>query len=163
MRDSLSSIYLPFYDALIEELEKSQFGDFFAPYSGRRTMEEQVALYSKGRTADDVKNRVKIVTYAKAGDSPHNWGCATDWAEFQPTFVGQDVWNKANWSYFAQCVRKVGLVWGGDFLSLKDKPHCELMIHGSWSKIGKIYRDTGDLKQGEEAIKSALIKGGKLV
>lgn len=154
-REDLSDLYLPFYEALIEELSRDHQGDFFAPYSGKRSMDEQTALYLKGRTTEDLKNRVKIVTYARAGDSAHNWGCATDWAEFQPTYAGQDIWNKANWNYFGNCVRKVGLQWGGDFEKIVDKPHCELRINMAWSKIGKIYRDSG-VNIAEQTIKSSL-------
>jgi peptidoglycan L-alanyl-D-glutamate endopeptidase CwlK len=43
-------------------------------YCGRRTMEEQAALYAKGRTIIG-----KIVTKAKPGESYHNYGLAFDW------------------------------------------------------------------------------------
>jgi peptidoglycan L-alanyl-D-glutamate endopeptidase CwlK len=48
-------------------------------YCGRRTMEEQTALYSLGRSAPG-----RIVTKAKAGESYHNYGLAFDWAPLKP-------------------------------------------------------------------------------
>ena len=49
-------------------------------YCGMRTMEEQAALYAKGRTTEG-----KIVTKAKAGQSFHNYGLAFDWVPIKPT------------------------------------------------------------------------------
>jgi len=43
-------------------------------YCGRRTMEEQTALFAIGRSAPG-----KIVTKARAGESFHNFGLAFDW------------------------------------------------------------------------------------
>lgn len=43
-------------------------------YCGRRTMEEQAALYAIGRTSPG-----KIVTKARPGESYHNHGLAFDW------------------------------------------------------------------------------------
>lgn len=139
VRDSLSYFYLEYYNALCEELD----GTFWAPYSSLRTLEKQQELYNKGRSDSSLRLNESIVTNAKPGDSPHNWGCATDWAEFCPDFRGQDVWNKANWDKFSSAVKKVGLIWGGDFKKLIDKPHCELPLNISWAKIGDTYRVKG--------------------
>ena len=49
-------------------------------YCGRRTMEEQAALYSLGRSAPG-----RIVTKAKAGESYHNYGLAFDWVPLKPS------------------------------------------------------------------------------
>jgi len=52
--------------------------------SGYRSMEEQLALYKKGRTKLEVAQRVKktgrdgSVTDAYPGESPHNYGLAID-------------------------------------------------------------------------------------
>ena len=48
-------------------------------YCGRRTMEEQAALFAIGRTAPG-----KIVTKARPGESYHNHGLAFDWAPLKP-------------------------------------------------------------------------------
>ena len=48
-------------------------------YCGRRTMEEQTALYAIGRSAPG-----KVVTKARAGESYHNYGLAFDWVPLKP-------------------------------------------------------------------------------
>jgi len=48
-------------------------------YCGRRTMEEQTALFAIGRSAPG-----KVVTKARAGESFHNYGLAYDWAPLKP-------------------------------------------------------------------------------
>jgi len=48
-------------------------------YCGRRTMEEQAALYAIGRSAPG-----KVVTKARAGESYHNYGLAFDWVPLKP-------------------------------------------------------------------------------
>ena len=61
-------------------------------YCGMRSMEEQSALYQKGRT-DGSK---KIVTKAKPGESYHNYGLAFDWVPLKRTAKNADLW-VANW------------------------------------------------------------------
>ena len=56
-------------------------------YCGRRTMEEQAALYAKGRTSGD-----RIVTKAKPGESYHNWGMAFDWTPLKQNPKNADLW-----------------------------------------------------------------------
>jgi len=48
-------------------------------YCGRRTMEEQTALFAIGRSAPG-----KVVTKARAGESFHNYGLAFDWVPLKP-------------------------------------------------------------------------------
>jgi hypothetical protein len=56
-------------------------------YCGRRTMEEQAALYAKGRT----KQPGKIVTKAKPGQSYHNYGLAFDWVPLKAAAKNKDL------------------------------------------------------------------------
>ena len=56
-------------------------------YCGRRTMEEQAALYAKGRTVSG-----KIVTKAKPGESYHNYGLAFDWVPLKQSGKNADLW-----------------------------------------------------------------------
>jgi hypothetical protein len=56
-------------------------------YCGRRTMEEQAALYAKGRT----DGSSKIVTKAKPGESYHNYGLAFDWNNETAFRLGEHV------------------------------------------------------------------------
>jgi hypothetical protein len=156
-RESVSQVLLNHYKEYYTELCDLLKDTYWAPYSSHRSMEQQLALYNKGRTDRSRQMKEKIVTNAKPGDSPHNWSCATDWVEFRPDFRGSDLWNKSNWDDFAKAVKQVGLIWGGDFQKLVDKPHCELPINCSWSKIGEIYRNQGYDKAieaiGQNAIK----------
>ena len=61
-------------------------------YCGRRTMEEQAALYAKGRTKP-----CKIVTKAKPGQSYHNYGLAFDLVPLKATPKNKDLY-MADWS-----------------------------------------------------------------
>jgi hypothetical protein len=61
-------------------------------YCGRRTMEEQAALYAKGRTTSG-----KIVTKAKPGESYHNYGLAFDWVPLKQSGKNADLWI-ADWN-----------------------------------------------------------------
>ena len=56
-------------------------------YCGLRTMEEQAALYAKGRTVSG-----KIVTKAKPGESYHNYGLAFDWVPLKQSGKNADLW-----------------------------------------------------------------------
>lgn len=85
---------------------------------GFRSIEEQNRLYAQGRTAPG-----KIVTNAKGGQSNHNFGKAVDFA-----FVvnGEISWDEKLYKKIGVWAREVGLKWGGDWKSIKDKPHVEL-------------------------------------
>jgi len=86
-----------------------------------RPNEEQTELYSHGRTI-----KGPVVTNAKAGQSPHNFNPSH---AFDIAFIGLD--KKLDWSpelfkLFAQIIKEDGIVWGGDFKSMKDNPHFEV-------------------------------------
>jgi peptidoglycan L-alanyl-D-glutamate endopeptidase CwlK len=55
-------------------------------------MEEQAALYAKGRTVSG-----KIVTKAKPGESYHNYGLAFDWVPLKQSGKNADLWI-ADWN-----------------------------------------------------------------
>lgn len=99
---------------------------------GVRSTEAQRALYAKGRTEPG-----KIVTYADGVTKKSNhqakadgYGHAVDccflvdldgdgpddpsWAEHHP------------WSLYGAMARALGLVWGGDWKALRDRPHVEM-------------------------------------
>lgn len=84
-----------------------------------RTKAEQDALYAQGRTAPG-----SIVTNARYPLSPHNWGLAFDIYRND----GKGAYNDAD-GWFSRCGhvgKSLGLFWGGDFKSFRDKPHFEL-------------------------------------
>jgi hypothetical protein len=91
---------------------------------GLRTWEQQDELYAKGRTTPPL-GKQHIVTYAKGGQSYHNFGLALD-------VVVLDAHGKANWDRehpswkrIGDIGKSVGLAWGGDWKTLKDLPHFE--------------------------------------
>lgn len=85
--------------------------------AGFRSIDEQNALYAKGRTQPGKK-----VTNARGGQSWHNYGLAADYA-----FVinGKVTWN-GPWGVFGRIARSCGLEWGGDFKSILDRPHVQM-------------------------------------
>lgn len=85
---------------------------------GFRGKEDQEAVFKAGNSN------------AHWGESPHNYGLALDW--FRLTHTGAD-WNR-QWfiDKLAPAALSYGLVWGGDWKSLKDYPHVELK---DWKKL----------------------------
>ena len=92
-----------------------------------RSMESQAKLYAQGRTAPG-----HVVTNARAGYSFHNFGLAIDvvpqelealprWGD---TPDHQARTNKI-WSELGAIGKSIGFRWGGDFHSIKDRPHFE--------------------------------------
>ena len=84
--------------------------------SGLRTFAEQTALYAQGRTADG-----PIVTNAKAGQSMHNFGIAYDICvdNLSPT--------RTDWDKIGLIGKTLGFTWGGDFTTIDDFDHFELL------------------------------------
>jgi peptidoglycan L-alanyl-D-glutamate endopeptidase CwlK len=81
-----------------------------------RTFAEQTTEYAKGRTAPG-----PIVTYAKAGQSWHNYGLAFDIAFKAPPARG--IYD-GPWEEVGRIGKRIGLTWGGDFKH-PDRPHFE--------------------------------------
>lgn len=82
--------------------------------SGYRTKKEQAELYARGRTKPG-----RVVTYAKAGASMHNYGLAVD-------IVDQNEGYDIDWDGLYQVARVVGMESYGaryDF----DKPHFQYL------------------------------------
>lgn len=84
-----------------------------------RSPEEQDKLYAQGRTTSG-----RIVTWAKGGESPHNHRMAADLMFVRSKYIGP-------WELVGLEAKKVGLVWGGEWKRLVDKPHVE---RRDWSK-----------------------------
>lgn len=93
-----------------------------------RTNEEQNSLYAKGRTEPG-----KIVTNAKAGESPHNFLPAM---AFDIAFIGLDrklSWDRKHFKNFADCIKSDSIEWGGNW-RFTDPPHFELK---AWKQLKK--------------------------
>jgi len=85
-----------------------------------RDFEVQTRLYAQGRVLPG-----QIVTYAKAGDSWHNWHFAFD---VVPLRNGKCVWSvrgadKELWLKVGTLGESVGLEWGGNWDRHPDYPH----------------------------------------
>lgn len=86
---------------------------------GLRTIDEQNALYAKGRTAPG-----SIVTNAKGGTSYHNYGLAIDYCLIKD---GKALWVvNEDWRAVASEAKKLGFEWGGDWKSFRDYPHLQM-------------------------------------
>lgn len=99
---------------------------------GYRTIAEQNALYAQGRTGNG-----RIVTNAKGGQSYHNYGLAIDLVEL--------VNGQPNWAFDYGKLQKMavdmGIVWGGTFKSIVDKPHFEISFGYKPSQLASITKD----------------------
>jgi len=100
--------------------------------SALRTIKEQNKLYEQGRTRPG-----KIVTNAKGGKSYHNFGLAVDIVEIKK---GKALWTNPDWDKIAELGKNLGLEWGGDWVSIKDKPHFQLSFGKSTSKLFSLYK-----------------------
>lgn len=96
-----------------------------------RTVEEQDALYAKGRTAPG-----KIVTKARGGSSMHNFGIAIDICQLvdtdgngtneklsYETKIDFDGDGKADWMEIVAIFEKYQWQWGGRWSKFTDLPH----------------------------------------
>jgi peptidoglycan L-alanyl-D-glutamate endopeptidase CwlK len=126
------------------------YAEIFQALSGRakvrfsqtlRTIQEQDALYAKGRTAPGPE-----VTKAKGGSSYHNYGLAIDIVLIvDGKTVSYDM--KADFDAdkepdFMECVRifkEHGWAWGGDWKSFKDYPHFEKTCGKSVAQLKDLY------------------------
>lgn len=95
-----------------------------------RSNAEQTELYAQGRTV-----KGKIVTRAKAGQSPHNFKPSY---AFDIAFVVDGVldWRPMLFEKFAGLVDQISdeVLWGGRFQTFSDRPHFE---RKSWKQLVK--------------------------
>jgi len=102
---------------------------------GTRTVGEQNEIYAQGRTKPG-----KIVSNAKGGESAHNFGLAFDFAFGDA--LGRPTWpENAPWAEAAAYGKALGLEWGGDWKSFKDRPHLEMP---EWRAVRNAWRQSGD-------------------
>lgn len=97
-----------------------------------RSVKDQDTLYSQGRT-----NPGKIVTDAKGGSSYHNYGLAIDLCCI--------VLKEVDWNYDMSKLKpymiKYSIEWGGDWHTIKDKPHFQKTLGFSVEQLSKIPKD----------------------
>jgi peptidoglycan L-alanyl-D-glutamate endopeptidase CwlK len=96
---------------------------------GIRTAIEQHKLWQQGRPSQGGAPGSKIVTYKdgylqKSNHQPKadGFGHAVDCA-----FIGPDPFSVGHpWGWYGDAAKALGLVWGGDWQTLVDRPHIEL-------------------------------------
>ena len=128
MSDKLIGVH-PDLIAAINKIVKAMdaLGHPIMVTQGLRTVTEQKILYAQGRTtagpivtnADGVKS--------KSNHQAHDdgFGHAIDVAFLVD---GKPSWDEhLPWRAYGECGKALGLVWGGDFAHLVDKPHLELV------------------------------------
>lgn len=110
-----------------------------------RSFPEQDALYAIGRTVKGSGAKPglpmgQIVTKARAGQSPHNYGLAVDFAilydkDQNGTFedlswdmvVDMNRDGESDWKEVVDAFKSLGFQWGGDWTGgFKDSPHFEM-------------------------------------
>lgn len=116
--DSLDPSFREKVETTIAEVSTAT-GLTWVPVSCRRTIHEQNTLYAQGRTTGG-----SIVTRAKGGQSPHNFGLGCDCAPFKDGGIWWDA-PQGYWDAYGAIAKSHGLVWGGDFKSITDLPHIE--------------------------------------
>lgn len=93
-----------------------------------RTIAEQDALYAHGRNGDTRP----VVTKAKGGESFHNYGLAIDICVVGAH--GEMVWSFDN-SVLEPIAKKYDIEWGGDWQSIKDRPHFQISFGHTWQQL----------------------------
>lgn len=114
----------------------------------KRSFDEQTALYNLGRSVLFLNGvRQGIVTWAKAGQSFHNYGLAFDIvlvyrnapkAEFSTT-GDFDKDKKADWMEAVEVFKNYGFEWGGDWKNKKDFPHFQKTFGRTWSELLQLH------------------------
>lgn len=109
-----------------------------------RSIKRQNKLYKQGRSENG-----SIVTYAKGGESYHNYGLAIDYAIRNKK--GEIIWStgydgndngEPDWFEVADIAKELGFEWGGDWKGFKDYPHLQMDFGLSIRQLKKGLRPT---------------------
>lgn len=107
---------------------------------GLRTYPEQDELYSQGRDGPG-----RVVTYARAGQSDHNFGIACDVCfQGKDPYLAQEKYGHLAWNQLGQIGKDAGLFWGGDWVGAKmDRPHFNLKTSLTMPQLDTLYKQGG--------------------
>lgn len=117
--------------------------------NGFRSFEEQERFYNQPTDGIDNDKDGKIdeadecITKAKAGRSYHQYGLAIDIVPI----INDKIDYSYDYSKIAKIAKRYNIVWGGDFVHFKDKPHFELSFGHSTKELLDLYYK-GNLKNG---------------
>ena len=110
---------------LIEQAEATGISILIT--DGFRSVESQNEIYERGRSKEGA-----IVSYARGGESYHNYGLAIDFAlRNEHGGISYDLQRdgngngEADWFEVARIGKELGFEWGGDWRGFKDYPHLE--------------------------------------
>jgi hypothetical protein len=124
-RINLDLLYAPFLETLLHVLADCRAaGHEYCATRGYASWPEQDALYAQGRTAPG-----HVVTHARAGESAHNYGLAVDFFAVKPRVVGGALvpdWGLSAYEELGRVAGLHGLLWGGTWTVLADRPHVQL-------------------------------------
>lgn len=93
---------------------------------GVRTLEQQRALYAQGRSAPGkvVTNADGVTKQSNHQPKADGFGHAIDCAFLVD---GQPSWDDSHpWRLYGEAAKSQGLIWGGEWTSIVDRPHIEL-------------------------------------
>ena len=99
---------------------------------GFRSFKEQDLIYQKGR---DLVG--EIVTYARGGESYHNYGLAFD---VKPDLSYEEV-KVFNFAEIGAIGKKIGFEWGGNFTVLDDKRHFQKRFGLNYSEMHELVKE----------------------
>ena len=97
-----------------------------------RSFEEQDLIYQKGRSLIG-----EIVSYAKSGESYHNYGLAFD---VRPNISYEDLATFSFWKNIGEIGKRIGFEWGGDFSNIDDKRHFQKTFGLNYSEMLELVR-----------------------
>jgi peptidoglycan L-alanyl-D-glutamate endopeptidase CwlK len=149
VRDEVMEIYL-------NQIVPSLIGGAFCRFAYTlRTFAEQDALYAQGRTKlfDNNGNRLGKVTNAKGGQSIHCYGLALDIVLIDGNNASWDTVKdfdgdgKSDWMEVVNIFKANNWEWGGDFISITDKPHFQKTFDYGWEDLLAKYNN-GDFIEG---------------
>ena len=139
LQDSVSEArllpLLPQFADLVRTAAASLAEDvsYFRVAQGLRSVADQNADWQKGRHADGSliargQPGFGVVTDAKGGYSPHQFGYAVDCYPFIGGCAGPLDWNPTSPRFQAMisAMKELGLSWGGDWQSIHDYPHFQM-------------------------------------
>lgn len=153
-RINTSDIYAPLLNKLDQLITncKARGAHYYAT-SGYRSVDEQNELWAQGRSKPG-----KIVTHAKGGQSYHNYKIAVDFtADADPSKDGlQPSWQNADYNILGEEAEKLGLEWGGSWVTFQDRPHVQLKVRIHNVGLAELY---AAYKNGSQAGVKALLDG----